>query len=89
VLTALASHPFARKKAKGWGTGRLVGRTRKATAGPSTLLRCAQDDSLILDDGMVFDGMIFDNGIYLDDSRFFYDGVIFADEMVITGNDQA
>jgi hypothetical protein len=66
VLTALASHPFARKKAKGWGTGRLVGRTRKATAGPSTSLRCAQDDSLIF-----YDGVIFDDGIFLDDSRIF------------------
>jgi hypothetical protein len=63
-LTALVSHPFARKKAKGWGTGRLVSPTRNATAGPSTPLRFAQDDSMIFDDSMILDdGVVFGDGI--------------------------
>jgi hypothetical protein len=60
------SHPFAKKKAKGWGTGRLVSPIRKATAGPSTPLRFAQDDSIIFDGGMIFDG-----GVVLDDGIIF------------------
>jgi hypothetical protein len=59
-LTALVSHPFARKKAKGWGTGRLVSPIRRATADPSTPLRFAQDERMIFDDSMILDdGIIF------------------------------
>jgi hypothetical protein len=71
-LTALVSHPFARKKAKGWGTGRLVSPTRNATAGPSTPLRFAQDDSMIFDDSMILDGSMI-----LDDGVVFGDGIVF------------
>jgi hypothetical protein len=38
------SHPCYGKNSQGWGTGG-VGLARRATAGPSTPLRFAQDDS--------------------------------------------
>jgi hypothetical protein len=56
-------HAFARKKAKGWGTGRLVNPMGKTSAGPSTAVAAvtsAQDDSIIFDDSVVVgDGIVF------------------------------